>query len=129
LISVYTSPLIKVIEWYQNRFIDFFCKSEPDLTNAVVYVDAKVKGQFNLKSKARTKSTSARRYSIKANQFIGKPYRDLLVDYFQIARPIGFHILSLQHVTRYLIFRMDKTREFDLLDNLIKNLQSRTLSL
>jgi len=87
LISVYTSPLIKVIEWYdiRTRFIDFFCKSEPDLTNAVVYVDAKVKGQFNLKSKARTKSTSARRYSIKANQFIGKPYRDLLVDYFQIA--------------------------------------------
>lgn len=39
-------------------------------TIMVVYVDEKVKGQFNLKSKARTKSVLVRRYSIKANQFI-----------------------------------------------------------
>jgi len=105
LISVYTSLLIKIIEWYgiRTRFIDFFCKSEPDLTNTVVYVDAKVKGQFNLKSKARTKSTSARRYSIKANQFIGKPYRDLLIDYFQIAADrISYPLVVTHNAVSYL---------------------------
>jgi len=45
-------------------------------------VDAKVKGQFNLKSKARTKSTSARRYSIKSiywkavSRFVGRLFSD-----------------------------------------------------
>ena len=48
----------------------------------VVYVNAKAKGQFNVKSRARTKSASVRGYSIKANQFIGKSYRDFSVDYF-----------------------------------------------
>jgi len=111
LISVYTSPLIKIIEWYdiRTRFIDFFCKSEPDLTNAVVptvvYVDAKVKGQFNLKSRARTKSTSARRYSIKANQFIGKSYRDLLIDYFQIAADrISHPLAATRNAISYLLW-------------------------
>lgn len=77
------------VEWLSvSELVLSISSVKVNLTNACAHGygclcgRTKVKGQFNLKNRTRTKSASVRRCSIKANQFIRKPYRDLSRDYF-----------------------------------------------